>query len=300
MGLQPHALWTEIGLRLLAYGRRTLLNPQWLVMAVLGRFVVMRRWISLMRRSSPDLALQPLERSLFCEINIDHTVDCLHRYGLYAGLNLPPSCLEKLLQAIPDDRTCKTDYSYGAQYATSANLVLRNPLLQNILHEISQDPVLIALARGYLGTPPVYSGSKVWWSFAVNKQPLKARQPVHCFHYDLYDYQCLRFFFYLTDVNESCGPHQFVQGSHHQRRLRHALSPLKACTDSEIVEYYGSENVITITGPAGTGFAEDPFCFHKGTPPQLTDRLILMLQFVAHDYGVFNHLNHPFAFYRPN
>jgi len=43
--------------------------------------------------------------------------------------------------------------------------------------------------------------------------------------------------------------------------------------------------VLTVTGPAGTGFAEDPFCFHRGTPPMGGDRLMMCVEFRVADYS---------------
>lgn len=297
--LNPRPLWTEIGLRLLAYGWRTIINPRWLVMALFGRFVFIRSWVYLTQKPSTRPMGEHFSGTIFPDLDINQTVETLKADGLCLGINLPSSILKKLLQSIPTERTYKTEYSYGAQYATSNNLALENPLLQAEVNQLSQDPVLTTLAAQYLGTVPIYSGSKVWWSFGLHHHARVKPQPVHCFHYDLYDYCCLRFFFYLTDVDEQSGPHQFVKGSHSQRRFNYAFSPMKACTDEEILEYYDARNIITIVGSAGTGFAEDPFCFHKGTPPQQKDRLILMMQFVAHDYGVLNDRDNPFAFYRP-
>ncbi len=51
-----------------------------------------------------------------------------------------------------------------------------------------------------------------------------------------------------------------------------------------------SQNVITIFGKAGFGFAEDTIAFHKGTPPLNKPRLILQIEFATHNYGMQNDL----------
>jgi hypothetical protein len=99
------------------------------------------------------------------------------------------------------------------------------------------------------------------------------------------DYRALFFFFYLTDVDSTTGPHMVARGSHRRKKLRHRLSLFVGRPDGEIIEYYGGDNVVTVTGPAGTGFAEDPFCFHRGTPPTSGDRLMLRVHFRISDYG---------------
>ncbi|MEM8831523.1 MAG: hypothetical protein AAGE96_19495, partial [Cyanobacteria bacterium P01_G01_bin.19] len=106
------------------------------------------------------------------------------------------------------------------------------------------------------------------------------------FHYDLDDYHALKFFFFLTDVDVASGPHVCIRGSHKKKKLRHQFSWLIGRSDSEIIDYYGEENLVTICGEAGFGFAEDTFCFHRGTPPVERDRLMLQIEFAMNNYGM--------------
>jgi hypothetical protein len=48
----------------------------------------------------------------------------------------------------------------------------------------------------------------------------------------------------------------------------------------------GPDNIVTITGPAGTGFAEDTLCIHKGQSPTARERLILQFQYAFNDWGI--------------
>ena len=56
-------------------------------------------------------------------------------------------------------------------------------------------------------------------------------------------------------------------------------------TDEQIRRYYGQERIATLEGPAGSGFAEDTVCFHKGLHPERNDRLVLQVRFGIRDYG---------------
>ncbi|MBP2536308.1 hypothetical protein J2861_005368 [Agrobacterium tumefaciens] len=47
----------------------------------------------------------------------------------------------------------------------------------------------------------------------------------------------------------------------------------------EVVEYYGADSPLTVTGGAGTGFVEDPFGFHMGTLAKETPRLMMEVGF---------------------
>lgn len=69
-----------------------------------------------------------------------------------------------------------------------------------------------------------------------------------------------------------------------KKKLAHILSFFRRRSDQGIVEDYGAENVVPICGPAGFGFVEDTFCFHKATPPTRRDRLMLQIQFALNDY----------------
>ena len=107
------------------------------------------------------------------------------------------------------------------------------------------------------------------------------------FHYDLDDYRFLKFFFYLTDVDDKSGPHICVRASHKYKKFSHILLR-KRETDREIIDSYGEESLVTICGEAGFGFVEDPLCFHKGLTPTHKDRLLLQIEFATTDYGMQN------------
>jgi hypothetical protein len=84
------------------------------------------------------------------------------------------------------------------------------------------------------------------------------------FHYDLDDYRCVAFFFHLTPVDEFSGPHVYVKGSHKRKPIRMLLAPSRQCSDQDMVMRYGAENVVTLCGPPGFGFASDPVWLSQG------------------------------------
>lgn len=104
------------------------------------------------------------------------------------------------------------------------------------------------------------------------------------FHYDLDDYSCLKFMFYLRDVDAHNGPHVCVKGSHTKKKLRRQWSLVRETSDQDIMECYGHEKIVTIYEKAGVGFVEDTFCFHKGVLPVSGDRLILEIKFGLNDF----------------
>jgi hypothetical protein len=136
---------------------------------------------------------------------------------------------------------------------------------------------LLPLACRVLGSGAAFLGSRLWWSFPRTGSGQDELQLGRRFHFDLYAWRSLSAFFYLTDVDAQSGPHVCVAGSHRRKPLSHRLTFRRWRRDAEILAAYGGESLRTILGPAGTGFLENPTCFHKATPPERNPRLILQL-----------------------
>jgi len=299
-------LYIEILLRIAKYLDKMRKNPKWFLMSVAGRFTLVR---SITKKMSRQANLQHLlaqsEDSNFLNLNVMHVADTLKRDGLYLGVTLPDHLLNELLDfahstpcygnldpelgfLYPDKGTLNQDITlFTAQYF---NTSLTCPTITTL----AKDPKLIEIAARYLDAEPIFTGSRLWWNFAVDdRKPYDPNKTITFFHYDLDDYACLRFFFYLTDVDENSGPHVCVRGSHFNKTLSQILWPVKRRTDENIIACYGADNVISIMGPKGFGFAEDTFCYHRATRPLTRDRLMLQIQFAIHNYGLHHDLKDP-------
>jgi hypothetical protein len=158
-------------------------------------------------------------------------------------------------------------------------------LASPVLQALASDPQLLAIARKYLRTEPVLIGARMWWSFAGPTDAKREKASGQGFHYDIDGYRALAFFFYLTDVGPSNGPHVYVRGSHMKKRVKHLVTMYKGRSDAEIEDSYGLDRQIVSCGTAGSGFAEDIFGFHKGLHPESGDRLIVQVRFGLRDYG---------------
>jgi hypothetical protein len=64
------------------------------------------------------------------------------------------------------------------------------------------------------------------------------------------------------------------------------VAEIRRYTDEEISSEHPANRVVEICAPAGTGFAEDTLCIHKGLTPTRTPRLLLQVQYALFDYGV--------------
>lgn len=157
---------------------------------------------------------------------------------------------------------------------------------ETVIQEIMADQTLMAVAQAYVGTLPVLDTVNLWWSAIYGTEP--GSSAAQLFHFDMDRIKWLKFFFYLTDVDENSGPHVYVKGSH--RSGHPAASSLLAhgyvrLPDKDVVEAYGRENVVEITGSRGTIVAVDTRGFHKGKVPITGHRLVLELEYSNSLFG---------------
>ena len=152
---------------------------------------------------------------------------------------------------------------------------------QEDLQRLAIDRSLLSVAQAYLGCRPVYIGARMFWSTALSKEPCS--EVAQLYHFDMPQVRFLKVFVYLTDVGEDQGPHAVVRGSH--RRLPKSLRADRRYDDEEAAREYPADRFVSVTGSAGTMFAEDTRGLHKGTPLRHGDRLLLQLQYASSAYG---------------
>lgn len=116
-----------------------------------------------------------------------------------------------------------------------------------ILEKVA-DPSLVSLAQSYLDCFPTLYSLNSWWH--IYKDQTYGTQKNHRDHDD---FRFLALFIYLTDVDETNGPHVFYP---------------KTQDGSE------SNDSISIIGKAGTAILADTFATHRGQPLQQGSRLV--------------------------
>ncbi|WP_414566576.1 hypothetical protein [Anabaena sp. CCY 9613] len=264
---------------------------------MLSRFVFFRNLFKKISRK-PELNHYDLNKSVFQEIDVDQVVNSLNKYGCYLGIKLPKNISWKIMKfALSTDCYGNLDSKCGFSYSQKKQAEEKNKapfsiatyfnvdVLCPVIKRLSDDPAIRMIAAKYMKTEPIFTDARLWWTFAVDETNYDAGKTAGFFHYDQDDYSCLRFFFYLTDVDLQSGPHICILGSHTKKKITQIIS-LTQRTDQEVLDYYNHEDILTIGGEAGSGFIEDPYCFHKATRPILKDRLVLQLRFATRDYGV--------------
>jgi hypothetical protein len=271
-------------------------SPSFFLMRKMARFELVRNLVGARLSAVPTDILTD-RPSAFTDLNPQHITASIQQDGYFLGLQLPPATVQAILHYAKThqcygDREARFAF-YPDQRAAVEAIATRPFQLANYpgdlgaaVNQIIHDPLILAIAAQYLGTTPVLVGQELLWSFPVpdpHKQLMKAAQVMHC---DIDDYRCLKFFFYLTDVDETNGPHACIPRTHRGKKLIHqALGQRCALIDDEkLIADYGGQ-IVTICGTAGFGFVEDPFCFHRGNPVKQNARLMLQIEYATHDYG---------------
>ncbi len=277
-------------------------NPKWLLMRKISRFGFGRTLMRYLSHSSSKLyqSSSTTSYSVFSKIDVDEAVTQIKTEGFYLGLQLPEETVKEILEfatntACYGNRKSQLGFYYHekkqaeiqSQKKIKVGCYFNTAQLCPAISKLQNDSQLLAIATRYLEREPIHQGNQLWWSFAGVSSDWERRQNAQMFHYDLDDYRFLKFFFYLTDVDEKSGPHICIRGSHKNKKLSHVLLR-KRETDKDIIDWYGEESVVAICGQAGFGFIEDPLCFHKGLTPSHKDRLLLQIEFATTDYGMQN------------
>jgi uncharacterized protein YcgL (UPF0745 family) len=276
-------------------------NPRWLLMRKTARFKIIRSLVRyFFRERVKSYFTINTSNSYFADIDVHKVINNLQNQGLYLGINLPESVVQEIVEfaeATPcyGNRQLEFGFFYHQKEYIETQLGKRfvvanyfnTALLCPAIKNLQNDPKLLAIAARYLNAQPVHLGNDMWWSFAGDLKYHQKSKAAQLFHYDLDDYHFLKFFFYLTDVDEQSGSHVCVCGSHNNKKMSH-LWQRNGEREQDIIDYYGLKSLVSICGKAGFGFAEDPLCFHKGITPTHRDRLILQIEFATTDYRMQN------------
>jgi hypothetical protein len=166
-------------------------------------------------------------------------------------------------------------------YDFSPESLINNPDVQRLI----VDPSLAAVAEAYIGASPILDEVNMWWttSRATDADAAAAQ----LYHFDMDRIRWLKVFIYLTDVDQTNGPHNFVAGSHRSGAIPDVLlkKGYARLTDNEVHKAVGTDKLRSFTGPKGTILLEDTRGLHKGSPARAGDRLMLELEFSSSMFG---------------
>jgi len=146
---------------------------------------------------------------------------------------------------------------------------------------IANHPLLLDTAARYLGCKPTISNLSIWWSLPADGTAQEAEN----YHRDVDEWRFVKFFLYLSDCDESAGPHCFVRGSHRSGRFLR----IRRISDAEVGRVFAPEDQLRLTGAAGDAFLEDTFGLHKGQPPTGRRRLLLQVEYSINPIAVYQY-----------
>ncbi len=240
-----------------------------------------------------------LGQSVFAGIDAEKFVADLERDGCAFGLTLPADAVNAVrayAESAPVYADRKPSLGFRLDRHRDAEKALNRPILLAqyfnteaqcpVIAKLRADPFLHYAAARYFGSAPFAHDPNLWWTFATNASEEDKVRHAHRFHSDVDDFAILKFFFYITDVAVGDGSHVLVRGSNRERPYRKFSDRLilRRYADDEITSFYPAQRIVDVGGPAGTGFAEDTFCIHKGNSPFDKPRLLLQFQFTLFDY----------------
>ena len=199
---------------------------------------------------------------------------------------VPPEDLDELRRfafatpawaSSPNERIAITETRIpndSPRYCWRISELSRLPVVQRLIGDAAFNDI----AQRYIGGRPLLANITMWLDPGrVGGESYNA----HAYHYDNDGPAFLKFFVYVSDIGNESGPHSFIQGSH--RRQKPPQFRRSGLYDRDaILAFYGKDNEMVFTAPAGTVLAEDTAGFHKGAPPR-NGQYRLLLQF---EYGL--------------
>lgn len=221
------------------------------------------------------------------------TNDILNKDGYaYFDKKLPKETIDKLREF-----ALKTSTRTAPKYDTKVNYDPGNPISEiyrfdildlinnKDIQDLIMDPALINVARNYLGCEPIFDFPAMWWSTAFLKEA--SSEAAQLYHFDLDRIKWLKIFIYLNEVNSDNGPHCYIRGSHQSGAKPKSLLErgYARIPDADLLKYYPAHDFITVEAQAGTIFAGDTKCWHKGTPLKKGDRLVLEFEYTGSMFG---------------
>jgi hypothetical protein len=150
------------------------------------------------------------------------------------------------------------------------NLDARSPYVVPAL-----EPQVVALANAYLGMRSYLRALDVWLNLPTDDPPKLSQ----LWHRDYDDVVNLKFFVYLTDVDENLGPFTFAPGTQPGGARR--LSIKDRVDDDEMARQVPRDEWVVATGPAGTVVIADTCGYHKGGKPTAGNRVLWTAQFTS-------------------
>ncbi len=266
-----------------------------LIPYVFGRFPIVRwsysRAVAALQSVGALACLDPVEPSIFADLDVDKATRALGRDALAVGFDIPADLVCELRDfaktaPLRHWRTRRifhaSDVSLGrlpdGMPAVIAFVVGFNAL--RAARRVAEDTRLLEVVGRHMGYAPLRVDVRALYSFAgdLSEETRTFYGQTVRFHFDAKSFNFTYASFYLNDVDASSGAHEVVLGSHIDKPMRWLFTSAYR-GDDEIEAQFGKSRVVTLEGPAGLGFVEDSSCYHRALPPTSHDRIMMQLRY---------------------
>ncbi|WP_003897340.1 hypothetical protein [Mycolicibacterium smegmatis] len=133
------------------------------------------------------------------------------------------------------------------------------------------------LAENYIGLPVHYRGVAVKRERA-DGTAASTRQ----WHLDPEDRRILKIIVYLIDVDDSCGPFEYVNRQSTERAVRTLHYSSGYVSDEAMAKVVSPTDWVRVTGSRLTAvFVDTSSVFHRAKPPTLTDRYSMTFSYAS-------------------
>ena len=138
---------------------------------------------------------------------------------------------------------------------------------------------ILNIVQSYLNTTLISINALFFISNPLEISDEIKYQNAQFFHWDNDFRKFVKLYIYLNDVDESSGPHVFVEHTHKHKDKNHKLCRLYS--DKQIYDKYPKSNIIKFNGNSGSTFFVDSYGIHKGEVPTKKSRILLNIHFGA-------------------
>jgi len=191
--------------------------------------------------------------------------------------------LDRSEEVLRERRKVRKDKQFLVNLLPASSLTAAHPLIRLALR-----PDLLESVMAYLGTVPMLRTIQVFYSGAVDREPVSS-QLYHC---DADDVRQLKIFLLCSEVRRENGPLTMLSAEASERiRRRTGYEYGDRLTDEQVAQVLGPHQPAELVGTVGTSCIVDTSrCFHFGSRVEAgaAPRLVAMIQYLS-----------PFAFVVP-
>jgi len=154
--------------------------------------------------------------------------------------------------------------------------------LDNPWFRVAVSDTMLGIINSYRGQYTRLHYVDNW--FTVPYAGAEERIASQLWHRDPEEDHVVKVFLYLSDVDESAGPFEYIKGSPAGGRYGDLYAwgcGVKRPPEDEIEQAVAPEDRVVMTGPAGTMFFCDTGGFHRGGFARVTPRVLAMWSYVS-------------------